>query len=377
MIDGLTRAGTETQLVALIRHLDRRRVEPFLCLLNGEDEHARSLEPADCPVIRLGVRSLHHPATLGKAYRLARFLRRQRIDVLQAYFPDSTYLGVAVARLAGVPHVVRTRNNLGYWMTPLHRWLGRVCNRWTDVVVANCDACRRAIIADEGTDPARVLVLENGVDLVRFPDLGRTGGPKAGRRVGIVANLRPVKDPELFVRAAAEVAASRPDVTFHLAGEGELRPVLGRLAGELGLAGRVFLPGAVTDIPAFLAGLDVAVLSSRSEGMSNALLEYMAAGKAIVATAVGANGQLIEDGVHGLLVPPGDWARLAGAVGRLLDDPCLAARLGSAARRRVEERYSRAAMVRRFEDFYEELVRGCRKARYQPEALLARSASEG
>jgi glycosyltransferase involved in cell wall biosynthesis len=358
MIDQLSRAGTETQLIALIRNLDRTRVRPFLCLLNGEDPLSRSLEPPDCPAVRLGVRSLHHPMTLVKAFRLARFLRRHRIDVLQVYFPDSTYLGVPVARLAGVRRIVRTRNNLGYWMTPFHRWLGRFCNHWTDVVVANCEACRDAVIADEGASPRRVLVLENGVDLARFarsvrrPCPGTAGGP----RIGVVANLRPVKDLGLFLRAAAQVGSRHGGATFHIAGEGDQRTELERQADELGLGNRLFLPGSVKDIPAFLGSLDVAVLCSRSEGMSNALLEYMAAGRPIVATAVGANGQLIEHGVHGLLVPPGDPGRLARAIRRLLEDRELAARLGAAARRRVQEEYSRETMIRRFEAFYEALA---------------------
>ncbi len=358
LIDELTEAGTETQLVALIRRLDRRRVEPFLCLLRGEDARSRRLEPEGVPVLRLGVGSLRRPAILIRAWRFLRFLRRERIDVLQAYFPESTYFGVPLGRLAGVPHVLRTRNNLGYWMTPWHRRLGRLCSRFTAGLVANCEASRAAVVADEGIDPARVVVLENGVDLDRFPDLTPIPErqPGEGRRVGVTANLRPVKGLDVFVRAAVEVGADHPDVTFTVAGEGFLRPTLEAMARDLGA--RFSLPGAITDVPGFLAGLDVAVLPSLSEGMSNALLEYMAAGKAVVATAVGGNVHLIEDGVNGLLVPPGDPSRLAVAVARLLADPALAARLGRAARRRVEERFGRAVMVRRFEDFYTRLVGG-------------------
>jgi glycosyltransferase involved in cell wall biosynthesis len=357
MIDRLTAAGTESQLVALIRHLDRTRVEPYLCLLDGADAHSRALEPDACPVLRLGVRSLHHPTTLVKAWQLARFLRRERIDVLQVYFPDSTYLGVPVGRLAGVPYVIRTRNNLGHWMTPTHRWLGRLCNRLVTVTIANCHACREALLADENPAPQSVVVLENGVDLSRFAAVPPVRSGRL-RCVGAVANLRPVKSLDVFVRAAAAVAAAHPDVVFRIAGEGELRPALARQAAELGLADRLTLPGSVRDIPAFLARLDVAVLCSRAEGMSNAVLEYMVAGRAIVATAVGGTVHLIQDGVHGLLVPPGDAARLAQAVDRLLCDPALAARLGAAARRRAQERYGREAMVRRFEAFYGDLVRG-------------------
>src|SRR5262249_17030403 len=116
MIDELDTAGTETQLLALIQRLDRSRLRPAFCLLRGDSPRSRALEPDCCPILRLGVRSLCRPWTLVAAARLARFFRRERIDVLQVYFQDSTYLGVAVARLAGVRHVVRTRNNLGYWM---------------------------------------------------------------------------------------------------------------------------------------------------------------------------------------------------------------------------------------------------------------------
>jgi glycosyltransferase involved in cell wall biosynthesis len=361
MIDRLLRGGTESQLVALIEHLDRSRVEPSLCLLDGEDALSRSLEPAGCPVLRLGVRALSRPATLVQAVRLARFLRRRRVDVLQLYFPDSTYLGVLAGQLAGVPHVVRTRNNLNHWMTPTHRWLGRFCNTLVTATVVNCKAARRAVLVDERPHPESVVVLENGVDLDRFLALpsvaGRTSalGP---RRVGLVANLRPVKGVDVFVEAAARVARADPEVTFAVAGEGEARPALERRIEELGLGERFTLAGSVRDIPAFLAGLDVAVLCSRAEGMPNAVLEYMAAGRAIVATAVGGTVELIEDEVTGLLVPPEDAEALARAITRLLTKPDLAPRLAAAARRRAREHFSREAMVRRFEAFYADLVGG-------------------
>lgn len=356
LIDELTRAGTETQLLRLIDRLDRRRVEPYLCLLRGDSAVSRSLEPECCSVLRLGVGSLARPSCLASAWRFVRFLRRERIDVLQAYFPESTYFGVPLARLAGVRFVLRTRNNLGYWMTPWHRRLGRFCTALSDGLIANCAASRDAVVADEGLDRARVVVLENGVDLERFSETDHPHNVGQGRRVGVTANLRPVKGLDVFLEAAAIVGRCRPDVTFTVAGEGPLRSALATQAERLGV--RLELPGTVGNISGFLAGLDLAVLPSLSEGMSNALLEYMAAGRAIVATAVGGNTTLIEEGVNGLLVPPNDPGRLAEAIGHLLDNPDLAAWLGRAARRRVEERYSREVMVRRFEDLYTGLMRG-------------------
>ncbi|HEY7158879.1 MAG TPA: glycosyltransferase [Gemmataceae bacterium] len=357
LIDELASAGTETQLLALIRHLDRRRVRPYLCLLRGDSPVSQALEPDDCPILRLGVRSLHRPATLLRAWRFIRFLRRERIDVVQAYFPDSSYFGVPAAWLAGVKHRLRTRNNIGHWLTPLHRRLGRALNAFTTRTIANCEAARQALLDAEQPRPETVLVLENGVDLERFVGIQPLSARPADEpRVGAVSNLRPVKGLEELVRAASQVHARYPRTAFTVAGEGELRAELEQQATAAGLAGRFTLPGSASDVPGFLAGLDVAVLCSHAEGMSNALLEYMAAGRAIVATAVGAAPELIDDGVHGLLVPPRDATRLANAIARLLDDRELARRLGEAARRRALECFSRAAMMRRFEDFYAGLL---------------------
>jgi glycosyltransferase involved in cell wall biosynthesis len=357
MIDRLTQAGTETQLLALIRGLDRTRFLPFLCLLNGDDAMSRSLEPADCTVVRLGVRSFHHRSALSGAIKLVRFLRRERIAVFQAYFPDSSYFGVPLARLAGVRRIVRTRNNLNHWMTPRHRLLGRLLNPMVSVTIANSEACRQAVLADECPPPESVVVLENGVDLSRFTARSaRSAVAGDRRRVGVVANLRPVKGLDVFVQAAARVAQAYPDVLFEIAGEGDQRPELERLARDLGIGDRLLLPGSLADVPRFLDTLDVAVLASRAEGMPNAVLEYMAAGRPIVATAVGGTPQLIEDGVHGLLVAPGDAEAMARAISRILSNPDLASDLGESARLRAETRYSRSAMLERFEEFYAALV---------------------
>lgn len=358
LIDSLSRAGTETQLIALIRHLDRGRVEPFLCLLRDRPEEPHPLEPGCCRVLRLGVRSFRQLATPLHALLFARFLRQNCIDVLQLYFPDSTYFGTLTGWLARVPYIVRTRNNLGYALTPWGRRLGRLCNRVVGRTIANCEACRQSLLADEAPAPESVVVLENGVDLSRFLDLPAISERSGPRRVGMVGNLRPIKEPETLVRAAASVCAAHPDVTFQIAGEGELRPALECLVRELGLEGLFSLPGTRADVPQFLSSLDVAVLCSRSEGMSNAVLEYMAAGRPIVATAVGGNVELLRDGVTGLLVPPSDANCLATAIDRLLRDRELASRLGKAARRRAKLKYSREAMVQRFEEFYLNLVSG-------------------
>jgi L-malate glycosyltransferase len=356
LIDRLSRAGTETQLLALIRSLDRARVQPHLVLLDGTDDDSRALEPGDCPTIRLGLRSLLRPAAVAAMLHLRQFWRRQRIDVLQTYFLDSTYVGVPLARICGMKKVVRVRNNLGYWLTGRHRRLGRWMGRLADFTLTNSAGGKQSIVEVEGLSPDKIEVLENGVDLERFAEMSPPDTGRGVVRIGMVANLRPVKNVDGLVRAAAALVSTGRTLHFEVAGDGEERPRLEGLIAERGLRGSFHLLGPIADVPAFLARQDIAVLCSHSEGMSNALLEYMAAGRAIVATDVGANGRLIQDQVHGLLVPARDDDALATAIARLLEHPQRAELLGVKARERVGAEHSRTAMVRRFEDFYERLV---------------------
>jgi glycosyltransferase involved in cell wall biosynthesis len=350
VIDRLSRAGTETQMLALIRELNRTRIEPSLVLLDGTDAESRALEP-DCPVVRLGVTRLASRSAASAARRLAAEWAARRPDVVQAYFLDSAYFAAVVARWSRVTRVVRVRNNLGYWLTPRHRLLGRLVRPLVDVTLTNTPVGRQQL--EREGEPAAVI--PNGVDLDRFRDI-RPPDVTGSVRVGCVANLRPVKNLDGLLRAAKSVSDRFSRVTFTIAGDGDQRTELERLRDRLGLRGRFEIVGPTADVPGFLSGCAVAVLPSHSEGMSNAVLEYMAAGRAVVATAVGATPELLDGGRCGLLAPPGDDAALASAIGRLLVDQRLAAELGAAARRRAEREYSRAAMVRRFEDFYAGLM---------------------
>jgi glycosyltransferase involved in cell wall biosynthesis len=306
-------------------------------------------------VVRLGVRQLARPSSIAPAFRLARFLSRERVDIVHPLFPDSLYFGTIVAKLSGVRCVAGFQVSLGYWMTPRDRWFGRWVNRWVDATVANCEACRRTVVADWRVPADSVTIIPNGVDLSRFNALADRLPPGNGtvaQRVGIVANLRPIKNIALFVRAASELAREHPRAVFEIAGEGESREALQALIDSFGLGGRIVLRGSIADVPAFLRTLDVAVLCSLSEGSPNSIMEYMAAGLPTVATDVGGNAELVEHDVTGLVVPSDDHQRLAAAIDRLLRDPAFTERLGRNARERAFAQYGVEAQARRYEDFY-------------------------
>jgi len=356
MVDRLSRAGTETQLLALIRSLDRSRVEPTLVLLDGADDLSRSLEPADCRVLRLGVKKLLGRGAIRAAGRLREFWRSERPDVLQAYFLDSAYFGVPLARWAGISRVLRVRNNLGYWLTPRHRLMNRIIRPLVDLTLTNTEAGKAALMERDGLAADRVAVLENGVDTHRFNRFLLPDTSKKRVRIGCVANLRAVKNVDGLMRAAKLALDRHPHLRFEVAGEGEERGTLEKLHAELGLGDRFVLKGSVADVSGFLRTVEIAVLPSHSEGMSNALLEAMSAGRAVIATDVGANAKLVRHEKSGLIVPARDEAAIARGIERYLEQPLRAAAYGAAARTHVEAEYSREAMTRRFEDFYERLV---------------------
>jgi L-malate glycosyltransferase len=357
MINDLKVGGVEKQLLMLLRHIDRSLISPYLCVLNGGGAASRVLEPPDCPVLRLNVRSLHKPSSIPRALEFVRFLRRERIDVLQMFFADSTYFGAPLARIAGVPVIVRSRLDIGFWVRPVDRWLGRLYTWIVDATLANCEAARRSVIQDEKAPADSVVVIPNGLDLAgfaRFADDGPARTRGNGLRVGVVANLSPWKGIDLLIRAAAVLVKSHPGIRFQVAGEGECRPDLEALIRSLGLQDTVKLLGTVADIPAFLSESDVAVLCSRTEAAPNAIVEYMAAARPMVVTDVGGTRELIEHDVHGLVIPPESVPDLAGAIDRLVRDRALAGTLAANAHRRAFAEHSAEVYARRYADFYQD-----------------------
>jgi glycosyltransferase involved in cell wall biosynthesis len=208
--------------------------------------------------------------------------------------------------------------------------------------------------------PEKVRVIPNAVELDTLPAdpaplraaaRSAWGVDASGFVVGIVANLRPVKRVDLFLKAAALVAAKVDSARFVIIGEGEERSALETLADDLGIADRVRFLGLVHDVSGLLHGFDVGVLSSDSESFSNAVLEYMAASRPVVATDVGALGEAVADGESGFLVKRADAEALAARIVEL-HDPAVASRLGRRGAEIVEERFSAEKIISEFEDLY-------------------------
>jgi glycosyltransferase involved in cell wall biosynthesis len=301
------------------------------------------------------------PRVFRAAREVADHLRRVRADVLccNGYKPD--ILGWMAARRAGVPVVSIAHGwTAATWRVRFNEWIDRLVLRRMDAVVcvsvAQAEKVRRA-----GVRPDRVMVIHNAIDAARFDnpdpeDRRRLLAlfPQAPTRVVAAAGrLSPEKGFDQLIDAAALVTRADTATSFVLFGHGPLRDDLARRVRERGLEGRFVLAGFRTDLERLLPWCDVAVSSSHTEGLPVNVLEAQAAGVPVVATAVGGTPEVIEDGVGGYLVPPGDPAALARRITDVLHDEARRRVMGANGRRRVSAEFTCAAQAERYLQLFE------------------------
>ena len=355
--DSLALGGTEGQFVETACGLKNAGWDVHVACLRAEGPLRAMLDAVGLAPRSCGPGSFRSPRALLAVLRLARYLTRHRIRLVHAFDFYSNLLGVPAARLARVPVIIASQRDLGDLRPPLQHRLHRAILRLADLVVVNTPVIAERLTRDGTVASDRLVVIQNGVDLERF-----SADAPARRRpsptIGTLANLRPEKGLSDLVQAVALVRARHPRHRTLIWGEGPLRGELERQIHELRLGDTVELRGTTTQPELALRELDIFVLPSVSEACSNALLQAMATGRAVVATRVGGNTALVADGMTGLLVPPRDSAALAAAIGRLIDEPELAATLAARARRRVRSEFGVDQMLARVQSLYERTLAG-------------------
>ena len=295
--------------------------------------------------------SMMQPNTAVQIARIAKLVRKEGVKIIHATDFNTNLLALAVARLTSAKAIVsrvdlgHLRSGFGKW----HREAEKLNARFADLVVANADAVREVCIKDEGCKPERVVVVRNGLDLTRFDSLAaqplQAPLPAGETVVAAIGNLWPVKGHRTLIEAVALVKNRLPGVKFVCAGEGPERAYLENRILELGLQNRFFLLGHRLDVPALLLRVQAACLCSSAEGLSNALMEAMAARLPLIATRVGGNPELVRDGDNGFLVPYGDPRALAEKLVTLLSDKQRMAAMGRRGRERVESELSLQRMA--------------------------------
>ncbi len=304
----------------------------------------------------------------GMLLRVARLFRSWRVDVVHTRNVESFFYGLPAARLAGVPAVIHSEHGRTFPEKRLRVIVQRLLLRHADAAFTVSEQLRADLVRELRLRSDRLDVLYNGVDIARFHPAVRSASCEGTRplRIGSVGRLVPVKNYPLLLKAFASLPANVP-TELVLVGEGPERAALEQLASELGIRARVKFAGHRNDVPQVLQGLDIFVLPSINEGMSNTLLEAMAAGLPVVASDVGGNREIVQDERSGLLFRSGDAEGAASRLLRLAKGADLRHGLGQAAAARVREHFSMEAMLRR----YEALYRGVWEERHREPAAQA------
>ena len=365
-----TGGGPEKTILVGASRSDPSRVRVTVCYIRDRRDDVFAL---DRLARQLGVDYVEiaerHSFDLAIWPALRQLVRDRNIDIVHAHEYKTDLLALLLARAEGIVPLATAHGWTGHSRReralyyPADRWL---LARFPRVIAVSSEIRQRLVQAGAASD--RVVTILNGIDADAFrrnPDSCASARaslnlPVSARVIGSVGRLEPQKRFDVLIEAAALVRLRGTDVRLVIVGDGSRRTELASLAARLNLTDACTFAGHRTDISHVLHAFDVFVQSSDYEGTPNAVLEAMAVETPVVATTAGGTEELIEDGVHGLLVRPGNPRILADAIARALDDPAAATRRATAARRRIERELSFQHRMSRVERVYEELaaVRG-------------------
>jgi glycosyltransferase involved in cell wall biosynthesis len=350
--------GAELCLARLIRHLPRAHFECRVLTFHSSEICRPFREQFDCPVDYWPLNNIHDRNAFRIASRLRNLVREHQFDIVHTFFQTSDLWAGPIAKLCGAKVLISSRRDMGILRSPKHNLGYKIVRGVFDQVQAVSEEVRRYAIETDGLDPRKTITIYNGVESAphvsdwEIEELRQGTGLDADTPVvSCVANVRRVKGIDVLVRAAALVHREIPKARFLVAGgfqgvraELEYTEALWSLQQSLGVERVMRFLGQIKEVAALLKLSDIFVLPSRSEGLSNALLEAMRAGLPCVATSVGGNPEVVVDGVTGFLVPPDSPEELAERILNLLRDPVLRRRMGQASRFRVLQNFTLDAM---------------------------------
>jgi len=356
MVRELNLGGSERQMAEIAKALDRSQFDPRAGCFRPAGLRGEELRAAGVPIVQFPVPSL---ASVKGALRIAAYVREQRIGLVHTFDMPANLYAVPAARMAGSAVVVSSQRADRRLMQPLYHHGLRVTDHLVDGIVVNCEFIRRHLRDDEKVPAGLIHLCYNGIDTGTFSPV-RGPRPEALRDaslvVGVVCVLRPEKGLETLLDAFAEVHDIEPGMKLAVVGSGPCLADLQERARSLGILEQCVFEPATPRVAAWLAGMDIFVLPSISEALSNSLMEAMACGCAVAASRVGGNPELVTDGETGMLFAPRDPAALAQILRVLIRDPALRQALASNASRAIASRFSLSAAARRMGEIYAALL---------------------
>ena len=368
-----TEGGTETQVLELILGLDRARYEPAFVTLQASNYIERGNFPCKAQV--LNIHSMSAPSTILKMLAFAMDIRRSNIDIVHLYFNDAAVLAPLFCKLGGAK-VIASRRDMGFWYTPRIVYALRVSNRFVDRIAVNSNAVKLNVVKVEKYPESRIKVIYNGLNKNRiesnkepiFREIFKIDIDH--QVVGTVSNLYDVKRPKDLIQAFKKVNERMKGVHLVLIGGGpkEIEP-LKMFADKLNIKKEhIHFTGRIMNPISLIKHFDVCVSCSESEGLSNAILEYMGCAKPVVCTNVGGNPELIRNGYNGFLVDKGNIHLLAERIHAILSDNHLGKTLGEHGRELFLREFTSNIMVNNYMELYDSILnrnvtaRLCREA---------------
>jgi len=367
LVESLEVGGMENGVVNLVSRMDRERFAVSICCLSHPGALAAKLEGSDIPLFTLGWLSGFRPRIITA---LARELTLRKADVVHTHGWLTLVYGAFACKLAGVPALINGEHGTFHLDQPRRKLAYRLLSLLVTKFLTVSYSLRDQLVDVLHIPIGKIVTIPNGVDAGKFSPRShahirqvkeKLGIPVAAQVIGSTGRLEPVKNYDMLLRAFARIRPEFPQLRCLLIGDGSRRRHLEQLASELGIAEAVIFLGKVNNPYDILPVLDVFVLTSFSEGMSNTILESMACAKPVVATDVGGNREMVMDGRNGILVESGNVPQLAEALAVLLRDEGKIALYGSNSRKIVEENYSISSMVSAYEAVYADILRAVRK----------------
>lgn len=346
--------GSERQMTEIARALDRTKFEPRVgCFLPGGDR-GDQLRAAGVPVVQFPVHSYKSPTAIAGAFQLARYIRKERIDLVHTFdFPLNVF-AIPITRLFTRAVPVSSQRSHRKLVPPGYARMLRLSDRLAKSVVVNCKYLERHLTHDESVPAERIAVCPNGIDLDVFSPSSR---PREGPLViGTVCGLHRWKGLITLLDAFAMVRKLQSGMRLVIVGSGSMLAELQSRAGELNIGDAVTFEPGTSDVTRWLRKFDIFVLPSLSEAFSNALMEAMACGCSAVASDVGGNPELIQPNETGLLFEAGNAESLASALRTLIEDPILRKRLADNGFGFVLKNYSIQSAASRMGDIYSKLL---------------------
>ena len=358
LVQGLDVGGLEYMVVALVNRLDRRKFLPSICCFDTRGALQNNLlnDTQTTLLKRKPGIDFFYP------FKLAALLKEHKVDILHLHNSTAFFYGVLAGKIAGTRRIIYTEHARDIMPNIKVRIMDKILSHMTDRIVVVAEFLKKNLVHREWMDSSNITTIYNGIDgddfikrYNRDEIIKELNISPSAKIIGIVARLDLIKNHKCLIKAMKKVSSLIPDVVLLVIGDGPLRKDLEELVSDEQLHNNILFLRTRNDIPRLLSVLDVFVLCSLSEGLPLTILEAMAAGIPIVATAVGGIPEIIDDGIDGIVIPSDDSDALTNAISDLLHDEGKRHDMGVNARMKFEKNFTLQAMVERYEELYEEI----------------------